>query len=104
MRGRIAAEQRRHLYQRDRVIGSRFRPVSRGNPRYRTPAPASGYHPPLMTQHGDGKTGRWLAGGLVIIGLVAAVAGVKFRTLSPRPSPSPPPSQLPTTTPAPAPY
>src|SRR4051812_37569392 len=62
------------------------------------------YHLAVMAQHGQGTSGRWLAGGLVIIGLVAAVVGVKFRTLAPRPSrPSPPPSQQPTTMPAPAP-
>ena len=51
-----------------------------------------------MAQRGQGSTGKWLAGGLVVIGLLAAVAGWKFRTLSPRPgSPAlmPPP---PTTT------
>ena len=39
-----------------------------------------------------GNSGKWLAGGLVIIGLVAAIVGWKFRTLSPRPAPLPPPT------------
>jgi hypothetical protein len=50
-----------------------------------------------MSTQGRGNSGKWLAGGLVVLGLIAAVVGWKFRKLSPRPALPPPPPPPPTT-------
>ena len=40
-----------------------------------------------MRPDGSSARGKWLAAGLVVLGLVAALAGLKYRVLAP---PSPP--------------
>jgi hypothetical protein len=43
----------------------------------------------IMSAQRRETRGKWLVGALIVIGLLAAIAGLKFRVLSPRPA-SPP--------------
>jgi hypothetical protein len=54
----------------------------------------------IMSAHGGSNRGKWLAGTLVAIGVIAALAGLKFRVFTPR-AETPPLVTPPTGSPSP---